>query len=141
MPLSDVAEAALLDYFINTYLPNPAYLGLSSTTPTAGTGASFTEPVGNGYGRAAIAPAKWAAAVGGAPSQKLISATVAFPVAAGGSWAGGVNLTYFGIFSVISGGTPVAWDPLDVARAVLNGQQFQFDLNNLRIKWGAGTPT
>ena len=127
----DSEEAALLDYIINTRTPLTKWVGLSTTTPTE-TGSNFTEPSGFNYSRASVTSSMWSAAVGGAPSVKLTSASVVFPVA-GGSWG---TIVAVGLFTASSGGSPFRWGLLDVSRAVALNQQPSFDAGQLRLKLG-----
>lgn len=130
----DAVEAAMLDYFVNGFSPTTKYVGVSTSTPTE-SGTSFTEPSGGSYARVAIDTTFWAAAVAGAPTTKLTSRTVQFPVASA-NWSGGANFTYYGIFSLSSGGNLLVFGALDTPRPVLNGQQLSFDIGAIRLKLG-----
>lgn len=132
---TDVEEAALLDYWVNTRTPTTKFLGASSTV-SAEAGTSFTEPSGGGYARVAVPPASWNAAVAGAPSLKTNSATITFPVATTAWFTGGAPLVEVGLFAASSGGPPLRRGLVVPTRTVAIGQQLQFAPGDLQLIHG-----
>lgn len=133
----DAIERAVLDHVLTDPAWVPAatlYLGLSSTTPTDA-GANFTEPSTGSYARISTAAADWAAAIGSAPATKTNTATKTFPTATG-DWLSGVNLTYFGLFEALSGGTPIMIGALLVPKSVFSGDTALFNAGALILKLG-----
>ncbi len=104
------------------------FIALSTTTPNS-TGGNFTEPVGNGYARVAVANdvTQWPAATAGV---KTNGADIDFP-AASGPWG---TVTHFGIFVAASGGSPAAWADLDTPQSPDTPDQLQFAVSTLDVK-------
>lgn len=140
MPLIDIVEQSLLNHLLTdpAYTPpDPLYLALSSTTPTR-TGTNFTEQtIGvNGYARVSTAAADWSAASGSIPAVKTNTAVKTFPTASG-DWLAGVNMTYFGLYSLATGGTLLGYGLLAVAKPVLSGDTASFAASSLVLELGA----
>lgn len=94
-----------------TWAPATWYLGLSTTAP-ADDGTGFTEPVGNGYQRAAVTnsaanfpPATTSDGV----TRKTSGAAFTFPNPTG-PWG---QVAHYGWFTAATGGTPEWVGPLD----------------------------
>jgi len=118
-------RSALLNHFFGKVeltwnASRPLYIGLSSTPPTS-SGGNFTEETigNNNYARAATTPSDWDVAVDGDPCILDNANPVTFNVATGGPWLGGNDVTHVGIFESASGGTPIAWGVLPVAKPIL----------------------
>ena len=117
-------------------LPDPLYVGLSIADPGIN-GVTFTEPGGGiGYARQSVANdlTNWGAAGAGNPPNVdgETSNNLAIPFGtATGSWG---TVTHWGLFSASSGGAPLVWGELDVARTVNNNDQLQFGPNEIKIK-------
>lgn len=97
------------------------YMGLSTTTPAAD-GTNFTEPSSaNGYARTLVGQYNTPSTqVMGTPSFSAGVGTITntsiiyFPEATA-SWG---SITYFGLFTAASGGTPLVWGALTTATTV-----------------------
>ncbi len=123
----------LLDAMLGNALTVPlaiptVYVGLSTTTPDS-SGGNFTEPVGNGYTRVAVAndATEWPPATAGTKSN---GSDIDFP-AATGPWG---TVTHFGIFVAASGGTPAAWADLDASQSPDTPDQLQFAVGAIDVK-------
>ena len=97
------------------------YIGLSTTTPAAD-GTNFTEPsTSNGYARKLIGQYNTASTqLMGTPTFSAGVGTITNDSAiqfneATTSWG---TITYFGLFSAATGGTPLVWGALTTATAV-----------------------
>jgi hypothetical protein len=103
------------------------YVALSTTTPTQA-GASFTEPSGYAYARAAVInnATNWPASSNGSKSN---GAAINFAQATG-SWG---TVTYFGIFDAVSGGNLLAYGALNNSQTVSNGDTLSFAVGALTI--------
>jgi len=134
MSLADSLENAALDAMLGssaTLLGGSLEVALSTTTPNDD-GTNFTEPSGYGYARVPVTnnDANWPAASGG---EKKNANTITFPTASGGSWGtvthwgilDGGNVKIFGIIDDGAGGA--------APRTILDGDQFLFLANQLRI--------
>lgn len=128
--MTDVVEAAILDYLLATYIATP-YLGLSTTTPTDA-GANFTEPVGNGYTRLSVPNGQWAAAVQGQPSTKANSTLFTFPIASGG-WG---LITYVGIFDAAAAGNLRLFGALAASKTVASGDTAGLPVGTVILQLG-----
>jgi len=138
----DATERAILNHVFTDPAWVPAatlYLGLSSTTPTDA-GANFTEPASGSYARVSTTATDWAAASGTAPATKINSAVKTFTTATG-DWLSGVNLTFFGLFEALSGGTPIVFGALTVPKVVLSGDTAQFSAGALILRLGDPSDT
>ena len=127
-------RAALLDhYFGKATLTAPAalHVGLSSTTPTSA-GANFTEPSAGGYVRVETAPTDWNASTEADPCVLDNLNAVTFPKATA-TWLAGADLTHAGLFVASTGGTPVAWGALAVAKPILIDDTATYDAGDLDI--------
>ena len=133
----DSIERAILDHVLTDPAWTPAttlYLGLSSTTPTEAAG-NFTEPSTGAYARVSTTAADWDPATGTAPATKSNSAVKTWPTATG-DWLSGVDLTHFGLFEALTGGTPIAWGLLATAKPVLSGDVAFCGAGTLVLKIG-----
>lgn len=113
-------------------LPNTCYIGLSTTEPDSN-GGNFTEPsVDNGYKRYLLgqrsASLTWKMST---PENGGIynSETLFFPKATS-DWG---SVTHFGLFSSVSGGTPVFWGPLIEPVSVLENYVAIFSPEQFKI--------
>lgn len=111
--LADFAETELMDHLVgNAYTAPTIYVALS-TTDFTDTGASGSEPVGNGYAR--VAHSAWDTATGRATEN---TGVITFPTATG-SWG---TIGYWALFDQLAlGGNCIAWGAFDVAKAVADG--------------------
>jgi hypothetical protein len=128
---SDFLEAEILDQIFgaSAYVaPVTLYVALSTTAPTEA-GASFTEPVGNGYARVAVTNnlTNFPAAVAGAKSN---GTQITFPAATGAGWG---TLTHFGIWDASSGGNLLCFAPLTASVLVVAGDTPRFPIGDLDI--------
>jgi hypothetical protein len=138
----DATERAILNHVLTDPAWTPAatlYIGLSSTTPTDA-GGNFTEPSTGSYARVSTAAADWDAATGTAPATKTNSATKTYPTATG-DWVAGANLTHFGLFEALSGGTPIVCGALTTPKPVLSADVASFGPGTLVLKLGDPTDT
>ena len=99
-----------------SYTMPTVYVGLSSTTPTAG-GSNVTEPSSGSYARVTTSGATWTAASAGASTN---AADITFPTASG-DWVSGSNLTYAVAYDASSAGNMLWFSVLGVAKNVLSG--------------------
>ncbi len=103
------------DVVMDSGLPSPLFIGLSSTTPNAN-GTGVTEPVGNGYARESLTM--------GASSGGVRENTNAVQFAAvGGDWG---NMSHSVFYTAITGGTPIGFDDLDAVRNMIDGATMDF---------------
>lgn len=123
----------LLDVMLGNALDQPlaiptVFLALSTADPGID-GTGFVEPVGNGYGRVAVANdlTQWPAATAGV---KKNGADIDFPEATD-LWG---TVTHFGIFVAASGGSPAAWGELDTSQSPDSPDQLQFAVGTLDVK-------
>lgn len=117
-----------------TWAPATWYLGLSTTTPNAD-GSNFTEPSGGSYARVAItnnATNFPAASSTSGVTSKSNGAKFTFPNPTG-LWGA---ITYYGLFTASSGGSPQYFNALDTPVTVQNGNTpVEFDVGNLVISF------
>ena len=99
MPIAEASRNTMLDA-----LPNTQYLALFVGDPSG----AGTECSGTGYARIAVTMGAASAGV-----RQNSSGPHVFTVGAGG-WQSGVN--YGALYSAITGGTLISWDPLDATR-------------------------
>jgi len=114
-------------------IPGTWYVGLSTTTPSQGASANFTEPVGNGYARVSAAnnSTNWVP-VASPPATGYTmqnNAALNFPSATG-SWG---TVTYFGIFDALSGGNLVGFGQLSAPQSVASGVAPSFAVGALTV--------
>ncbi|MEB0057305.1 hypothetical protein [Variovorax sp. LG9.2] len=95
------------------------YLALSTTTPTAGTGASATEPAGSAYARVAVPAASWNTTANGTTTN---NAAIAFP-AATGAWG---TVTYAVGYDAASAGNVLFYVALTASQAITTGMTYSF---------------
>lgn len=96
------------------------FVSLHTGLPTGG-----GEVVGGGYARQAYAYS----ITGGNPSVAANTAMIQFPTATA-DW--GV-VAYVGIYTAASGGTLLAWGPLDVSKQITTDDVFRFLTGNLKV--------
>ena len=131
MSASNARELVILDAEFGSGAPATWYIGLSTTTPDDA-GASFTEPAGGAYARAAVTnnatnfPA--ATTVSGVGTKKNGTA-VTFPTATA-NWG---TITHLGLFTASSGGTPAYTQALDASTPVNNGDTASFAANAISL--------
>lgn len=130
MPFTYFLDNALInEIFGGLEFAQPAtvYLALSTTAPNqAGTG--VTEPVGNGYARAAVTnnATNWPNATNGAKSNGTV---ITFPVSTG-SWG---TVTHFGIYDAATAGNLLAYGTLNNPQTVSSGDTLSFAVGALDI--------
>jgi len=131
MSLFDYLELKVLDHIVgkNAFtMPDDVYVGLSSTTP-ADDATNVTEPSAGSYARVQMADTDWNSAAAGA----ITNATdVEFPTATA-DWLAGADLTYAVLYDAASGGNPLGYGALSVAKPVLNGDTPKIVAGNLTI--------
>lgn len=111
--------------------PSTLHFALSTTTPTSG-GGSFTEPSSGGYARVSVTPDTtfWSAPTTGDPTTMTnANGQVLWPEATAG-WG---TVTYWGIFSLSTGGTLLAYGQLSPSQAVNSGDQVKFGFSDLVV--------
>ena len=129
-------EMAILDDFTGKAAYTPPvtiYVGLSTTTPTEGSG-TFTEPTNGGYIRPTLTAATWTAATSGDPSSTSYGGAITFAQATGG-WG---TVTHFGLFTVKTQSTGLVqfWGTLTNAKAVQTNDTASFAANTLKLELG-----
>ena len=103
---------------LDAYLTGTLYIGFSTTTPTH-TGSNFTEPPTD-YARLVSAEADWGSADANDPTSATnVNAITGTAVA--GTWASGVNVTYWGVFNAATAGNLTAYGPVTTPKPVLIG--------------------
>lgn len=107
--------------------PATVYVALSTTTPNDA-GGSFTEPTDASYARVAVTNnnTNFPAASGG---SKANGTDITFPTAAA-SWG---TVTYFGVFTASSGGTPIATGALSTSKTPGSGDTLKFLAGDLVV--------
>jgi hypothetical protein len=136
----------MLDWLTDVAVATTKYIGLLSGTATDDAGGGLTEVSTGAYARQSMGAsgADWAAAVQGAtgvPSSVANSAVKTFPEATA-DYAGGANITHWGLYSALTVGTLVAFAPLGTPKPVLLGDTPSFAAGALVLKLGdpADTP-
>lgn len=113
-----------------TWAPATWFVGLSTTTPNED-GSGFTEPVGGSYARVSVTnnATNWpTATTTSGVTSKANGTAFTFPNPTG-NWGA---VTYYGLFTASSGGTPAYWNPLDASISPKSGNTpVQFDIGNL----------
>lgn len=129
MPLVNTIANDLLDALLGdaSLLPDPVYVGLLTATPSPD-GSGVVEPVGGSYVRVSVANnlTQWPAAAGRA---KANANEIAFPTATAG-WG---TITNVGLFSALSGGSLLHYEPLVTPRGVLNGDTFKLPAGTFAV--------
>jgi hypothetical protein len=113
-----------------TWAPATWYVGLSTTTPNED-GTGFTEPVGGSYARVAVTnnTTNWPAATTSSGVTSKANGTVIQFTNPTGTWG---LVTYYGLFTASSGGTPAYFNPLDASISPKSGNSpVQFDVGAL----------
>ncbi|MFH0903172.1 MAG: hypothetical protein V2A73_21295 [Pseudomonadota bacterium] len=80
------------------------YIGLSTTKP-ASDGTNVTEPSGGNYARVACNTVAW----GAASARSIANEAAVVFATANGTWAAGVALEYWVIYTAITAGTLIMW--------------------------------
>lgn len=130
MGISTYLANKLLDHQTGkaSYTMPTVYVGLSSTTPTAG-GTNVTEPSGGSYARVATSASDWGVAASGAITT---AATLTFPTATA-DWLTGSNLTHAVLYDGSSGGNMLSFGALTTAKNCLNGDTLAIPVGDLDI--------
>lgn len=125
---SNTLELYILDHIFDVaaYTATSIWVSLHSGDPGE-TGANELTSAGS-YARAR-ASHKWASAGSGAISN---NAAITFPTASA-DWNGGGTLSYFGIFTTVSGSTFLASGTLRTAKAITNGDTASFASSGLTV--------
>lgn len=108
--------------------PAATWMGLSSTTPTAG-GSNVTEPSGGSYARVQVTAAQFDSAASGATTTNVDKT---FPQATA-DWVSGNDLTHAVFFTASSAGTFTGFGALTQAKPVLNGDTLTVPAGSLDI--------
>jgi hypothetical protein len=118
-------EELILDWWGNLgspTRPSAHWIALFNTTPTADDGTGGTENSNSGYARQSVT---WVRS-----AQTLNpTATVTFGPA-GEAWA---QVNGFGVFTLVTGGTLMAFEDLTTARTLGNGDSAEFATADLSI--------
>ena len=105
------------DVVMDSGLPSPLYIGLSTTTPNAA-GTNVTEPAGNGYARISLTM--------GVSSGGVRQNTKAVQFEASGrDWGTTTHSVYY---TAISGRTAIGFDDLDAPRNMVDGATMDFGI-------------
>lgn len=130
MPASTYQANKVIDHILGktSYTMPTIYVGLSSTTPTAG-GSNITEPSSGSYARVTTSGSTWNAASSGSTTN---AAAVTFPTATA-DWVSGSNLTYFVLFDASTSGNFIGYGALTTAKAVLNGDAAVFQIGDITV--------
>lgn len=106
--MSDYTAQRLLNWVVGKTAMPALPSGFLALFTAVGTDAGgFTEPVGNGYARAAFAGTDWNAASGSAPSTNSNVNPINFPTTTGSGWG---NTLAWGIWDSLSSGNLLYWD-------------------------------
>ena len=129
MSFSDTSEGYLLDWLFTLAAPTAPttiYVALSTADPGE-TGASIAEPSGNGYARqsSGIGTDNWTRTAGSVANDNVIT----FPEATG-SWG---TITYFALYSAVSGGTFYGSGALSEEQAITTGQTASFPASSITV--------
>lgn len=132
--LSDYLETEVL----NMTLRNTAYVPTANVYVALFTGdplddGSGPEVSGGSYARIAVSTAGgWSAPAAGPITGTLMSSNVAAVtfVAASAGWG---TVTYVAIFDQLAGGNLLFKGPLEASKAVVNGDNFKFEIGSLKI--------
>jgi hypothetical protein len=136
LPATDAREVIILNSQFGagstTYSPATWYLGLSTTTPNDD-GSNFTEPTGGSYARVSITNNTTnfpAATTSSGTTTKSNGAAFTFANPTG-SWG---TVTYWGLFTASSGGTPEFTQALDNPVTIQSGNTpVQFAIGDFKI--------
>lgn len=113
-----------------TWAPATWFVGLSTTTPNDD-GTGFTEPSGGSYARVSVTnnSTNWPAATTSSGVTSKANGTVIQFSNPTGTWG---LVTYWGLFSASSGGSPLYFNPLDASISPKSGNSpVQFDIGAL----------
>lgn len=124
---SDYWEDKILDHLFGhgNYPPPTIYIGLSTADP-GDDGVGLSEPVGNGYARAATSDDDWTPADDGS----LANANAVAFAEATGAWG---TVTHFGLFDAASGGNLLAGGPLAASKTVEAGDIVRFAAGDIDV--------
>lgn len=129
MSFSDTVEGYLLDWLFTLAAPTAPttiYVALSTADPGEA-GASIAEPSGSGYARVSsgVGTGNWTRTAGSVANDNVIT----FPEASG-SWG---TLTYFALYSAVTGGTFYGSGALTTSQAITTGQTASFPVSSLTV--------
>lgn len=130
---SNFLENEILDHvFGGAAYTAPATLYLCACTVTVTdsmTGATITEPIGNGYAREAVTAnvTNFPAASGGAIANGTL---IDFGTATGGSWG---TITDIAICDAATNGNLIAYAALSASKTVADGDSLQIAIGDLDI--------
>jgi len=128
MSITNATANAALDKFLGQPIsggglwPSTVYIGLLLAEPNPD-GSGVVEPSGGlAYSRPGVTNsiAEWP---GATSRQKTHASDIVFPQAIGGNWG---TITHVGIFDAASGGSLLAYGPLQTARPVNETDIFRF---------------
>jgi hypothetical protein len=124
---SDYWASEILDHIFGkgNYTPTTIYVGLSTADP-GDDGAGLSEPVGNGYTRAATSASDWTSASDGSLDN---AGPIQFG-AATGVWG---IVTHFALFDAASGGNLLAYGALMHPKAVGGSDTARFAAGDITI--------
>jgi len=133
--LTNYLENELIDHVLKVGAwsrPANLYVALCTADPgETATGATLTEPAGNGYARVAI-DADWAAAAARATSN---SGIVTFAIATG-AWG---TITHFAIVDSASGaGNVLCYGEVTPNKSVTAGMNISIAVGDLDVSWQVG---
>jgi hypothetical protein len=126
---TDALESAALTFFFTTATaptrPTSWFLALCSTAPTDS--AAGTEITGGGYARQEIGSMTVS---GTNPTQAANAGALSFGAATGADWP---EAGYFEIWTLVSGGTRIAWGQFDVAKTVQVGDTLNIAAGDAKV--------
>lgn len=119
----------------SSFSPATWYVGLSTTQPNED-GSNFVEPVGMAYQRVAVTnnTVNWPASTTTTDGEtiKWNGAKITWPNPTG-NWG---MLSYYGLFTTLTGGVPEYSNQLDASITVrLGNTPVEFDINQLVMSW------
>lgn len=126
--LSDYTENKNLEHIVGktSFTMPTAYVGLSTSKPSED-GSGITEPSGMNYSRVATTGDDWNNAVDGEIDN---ANDITFPEASG-DWG---TITHYVAFDAPTGGNMLAYDELDVPKAINTEEIVQFAAGELKIQ-------
>lgn len=134
MSFSNQTEADILNALLGAsnlgIFPNPVYIGLSRADPGEdGSGLDEVPTIGTAYARVSVANdgTNWPAASQGDPTSKANGQLLTFPTATL-AWG---TITHWFMATAASGGTILAFAPLDIAKVIDNGDTAEFNVGDL----------
>lgn len=124
---SDYWENEVLDHLFDkgVYGPPTIYVALSTADP-GDDGVGAAEPSGGSYARIETANADWTPAAGGA----IGNADAIEFAPASAAWG---TITHFALYDAAVGGHLLAYGPLTIAQAVVDGDTVRFAPGDLNV--------